>query len=197
MRRATKCATWVIVAALVLIVAALVLAPPGFTKGSFGGGGSKSFSGGGGSKSSSSRSGASKSVGGQKVSVSSSPKSYSTSKGAVPTASVKARIVPPVPPRVSARPGSAGSLPGYIPAGRNYQADRAALVRNDRYFMNTGRSFYGAYDSPFFYLWLAGAFNGHGGQDRPPLPAATKEIAVDVVPTLLGIIAAEAKEATG
>jgi hypothetical protein len=188
---------------VVIAIAALLFAAnvtPVLAKGGFGGssssGGSKSYSSGGGSKSSGSSSSASKSVGGSKVSVSSSPKNYSSSKGAVPTASTKAKIVPPTiktPSFAKSTPGTR-SLPKYVPTGRNYATDRTRLMRDDRYFVNTGPVYYGSYQSPFFYLWLAGAFDNNSGS-RPPLPAAENKVA-EVLPTLLGIIGAEVKEAT-
>lgn len=196
---------------LAVICAALLIAAPAQGKG---------FS----SSSKSSSSSSSKSSGGSKSStkstssstkVASSSKPSTGSKPAPPvtkTIPVAPRITPPV--RTST--GVAVSKVS-IPAGRSYSADRNQVVNGsfrdrsgnthryyDPYDYRTSYGapiYYGAYDSPFFYMWLF-SMNDDNRSNDPLPPSADGKISesllsyAQVIKGELDLISAKAEDAS-
>lgn len=144
----------------------------GGSKGSFSSGGSKPSSGGG-SKVSSGGSKPSGSGGTKVTSGGSKPKPTPAkpSTGSKPQPVPVTKLVPAVAPaKVTGPTGK----PKFQPSGRDYYRDRQTVLRNPAYAdPYGGRSYYGAFDSPFFYLWLFSVMDGDDGNN--PLPPQSDE----------------------
>lgn len=185
----------ILMACAVLAFAAVPADARGGGGGSRGGGfsgGSKSSSSGG-SKSASS-SGGSKGYSAPKTPTASKPSTGSKGQPAPVT-----KIVPPRfnPPKITA-PGKLGGASGVkprvsIPAGRSYQRDRSFILRNPRYADPYGPSYFGSFNSPFFYMWLGGVLDGDE-HNRPLPPESDREVGTAIL-SYMGIIDAEREAA--
>lgn len=188
--------------AVALTLAALALAPgTALAKGGGGGGGSRG--GGGFSSGSKSSGGSSKSAGGSSApkTSSSGAKSYSSSKssirqpssGPVKQPAPVTRLVPPKPftPSPTARPGSFASKYG-VPAGRNYNRDRTFIVTHREYANPYYGSYYGGYNSPFFYMWYGSLLDGDG-HNNAALPQADEGQIALILPTEFKVVAEAVK----
>ena len=158
--------------------------------------------GGGGAKSS----GGSKSTGGSKSSTGSGgSKSVSSSKpsSGSKTAPPVAKTIPVVPPVKLASPtiSSTGrALPAKVsvPSGRSYSRD-ATFVRNSpnhydpyKYRANGYHGapmYYGAYDSPFFYLWLFSIMDDDQSNDA--LPPSADGLVSEAILSYSGVVASQ------
>jgi hypothetical protein len=186
---------------VLLTVLTLALAPAAFAKGGgFGGGGGgfKGGGGGGGFKSS----GGSKSAGGgggsKSYSGSKAPTASKPSSGPVSQRAPMTRIVPKsVPPRVTTVKSGGRVTPAKVtaPPGHNVSRDYGIVTRGSyryhgsRYYYGDpyGPSYYGSYDSPFFYMWLFSTMDNDSGNDpQPPEPEGNK--VSDALESYLGVV---------
>lgn len=189
---------------VLLTVLILALAPAASAKGGFGGGGGARSSGGGGgggfkSSGGSKSAGGSGSGGGSKSYSSSKPPTASKpSSGPVSQKAPMTRIVPKsAPPRVTTVKAGGRVTPAKVttPPGRNYSRDYGIVTRGSymyrgsRYYYGDpyGPSYYGSYDSPFYYMWLYSIMDNDSGNDpQPPEPEGDK--VSDALESYLGIV---------
>lgn len=202
---------------IALLCALLVLATPAFPAI----GGSRSSSSGGSKSSGSSKPSSSSSKPGSRSSskpggaTSSRPATATASKPSTGPKQQPApvrKLIPPAPaPRsTTTTTGRGGSFLDRSPAtrrtvlgqgNRDWNRDRDFISSNPRYadpysargFGNgvPGGGYYGMTDSPFFYLWLAGAFDGDNTRPQPPLTTGAQ--VSEAIVSYLGIIDAERK----
>lgn len=150
--------------------------------GSFGGGGSRSSSS---SSSSKSTGGSTKSAGTSSSAPKTSSagaKSYSQSKssirqpssGPIKQKAPLTRMLPATPPR----PAVGSNRTFRAPAGRSYQRDQRFISNNRAYANPYYGSYYGAFDSPFFYLWAFSMMDNDNGNNAAPPQADEGEVAL-------------------
>jgi hypothetical protein len=166
-----------LVAAAVLVLAGALTAPAvvgakGFSSSSSGRSSSsyssRSYSSKPSSSSSSKPSGGSKYANG--TSRPSRPTVAKPSTGSRAQTAPVSRLVPPKPPATLTSGASRTPLFRGFSSAR-YDRDRSFLYRHPRYAdPYFGRSYFGFYNSPFFYLWLGSTLDGdRSNNPRPPL----------------------------
>lgn len=153
-----------------------------------GGGGSRGGGGGGGSKASGGSKGANGGGGSKTSGSSKAPTASKPSTGSKSQPQPTRRLVPPVPPRSFGGGTRTGSPPRVrVPVGHNYSRDRRTIIRNPRYANPYGHSYYGSFDSPFFYIWLGSIMDGN---DAPLPPEADGKVS-EATLSYLGLIKSE------
>ena len=186
---------------IIMVVVALVLfaTPPAVSaKGfSFGGGGGRSSFGGSKSGGSfgKSGSGGSKSGGGTKYANGapkpSRPTIKSPSLGSKPQPASVPKLIPSAPP-VSSFGGRSSMSPGIGVSSSRYSYGRTYVIGHPALANPYGYHYYGYYDSPFFYLWLAGWMNPGQGGSRPLPPSSDSSVA-PMLPSFVKLVAADYK----
>lgn len=171
--------------ALLVVAVFLIAAAPAAGRGSFSSGSKSSSSSSSGSKSSSSSktysNGASKPT---------TPTSSKPSLGSRPQPAPVTKLVPPTPPPTFT-PGSrtvntpaAGRVT--IPSGRSYTTDRSYIISHPSYANPYGSTYYGAYDSPFYYMWLYSIVDDDESNDALP-PSSDSEVS-EAALSYLGVV---------
>ena len=190
---------------LVLVaVLALALSPAALAKGGFGGGGFSGGSKGGGGFSS----GGSKSSyggGGSKSFSSSKPPTASKpSSGPISQPRPMTRLIPKVAPPTRISTVKIGGRPSLakvtLPRGRNYSRDYRTVTggsymyRGSRYYYGDpyGPSYFGTYDSPYYYMWLSSVMNNNSANYPQPPQAQGNQVS-DALESYLGVIQQEAQ----
>jgi hypothetical protein len=190
-----KLAPWIIC----LLLAGGAITANSFAKGGSSGGGGGGRGGGGSSSGSKSSGGSKPSNSGSKSSSSSKPKLASPSKPSTGSKAQPAPVTKLIPPRapagsfLSQAPGTRKTVES-LGKGRSWQRDRNFISRNPRYadpYYSRGiggAGYYGFTDSPFFYMWIGGMFDGD--RNRPLPPSSDDEISEAIV-SYLGLIDAQ------
>ncbi len=163
--------------ALLLVPAAIAEAKPG---GGSSSGGSRSSSPSSSGKSYGSGGGSKSATSGSSSKVVSASKPSSGPKMAPPIT----RTLPKAPPTKFTAP--TGRTPRVsVPPGRSHTRDYNTVSRNPRYYDPYRPTYYGAFGSPFFYLWAFSIMDDD--QSNNPLPAQADGMVAPIMLSYFGV----------